>query len=258
MRLALIALLALGPAAFAQRGNLNPIGNNGNILNPGIPLRGPSPVVRGPVVSGPGLAATTIPLTLPSSVSGLNRGFRPGRTGGRRGFAGGGVIIPYAVPAFDGFYGGYGYPSVHNPAPGQYDPIFGGYNPGPAGGGWVTPSDQGYAPAPAAPTVVINQNFQADTVHPQLRDYSNVQLPEPGTVATPPAAAADDQPTVYLIAMRDHTIVPAIAYWVAGDTLNYVTLNGKQNQVSLALVDRDFSLQLNAERQVPFRLPAPR
>jgi hypothetical protein len=116
--------------------------------------------------------------------------------------------------------------------------------------------------APPTPTVVINQNFQTDPVRPQFRDYSNVQLPEPGVTIAPPsspaaqAPPADDQPVVFLIALRDHTILPAVAYWVQGDTVNYITLQGAQNHVSLALIDRDFSRQLNAERKVPFRLPA--
>lgn len=165
---------------------------------------------------------------------------------------------------FDGFYGG-AYPSVHNPAPGTYDPIFGGYNPGP---GYAEPSLA--QPAPAAPAVIINQNFQTDTVHPQFRDYSNVPLPPPGAVVAPPAAAAsqpasppttqgtlaDDQPTIFLIALQDHTIYPVIAYWVKGDTLHYISLESTPNHVSMALVDRDLSRQLNAERQVPFALPA--
>jgi hypothetical protein len=111
--------------------------------------------------------------------------------------------------------------------------------------------------------VVINQNFQTDPVRPQFRDYSNVQLPEPGVTMTPPPVtaqnpSADDQPIMFLIALRDHTILPAVAYWVQGDTLNYITLQGAQNHVSVSLIDRDFSRQLNAERNVPFRLPAAR
>jgi hypothetical protein len=58
--------------------------------------------------------------------------------------------------------------------------------------------------------------------------------------------------------MQDHTIHPVIAYWVQGDTLNYISVDGVPNHVSLALVDRNFSRQLNAERQVPFALPADR
>ena len=56
--------------------------------------------------------------------------------------------------------------------------------------------------------------------------------------------------------MQDHTILPVIAYWVDGDTLNYITVKSAVNHVSLAEVDRDFSKQLNAERNVPFALPA--
>ena len=58
-----------------------------------------------------------------------------------------------------------------------------------------------------------------------------------------------------LIAMQDHSIVAAIGYWVEGDTLNYITQDGNQNRVSMALVDRDFSKQLNDERHVEFKLP---
>jgi uncharacterized protein YbcV (DUF1398 family) len=68
-------------------------------------------------------------------------------------------------------------------------------------------------------------------------------------------AADDDKPTIYLIAFKDHRIVPAIAYWLDGDIVNYVTKEGSQNRVSLSLVDRDFSKQLNDERRVPFKLP---
>ena len=119
-------------------------------------------------------------------------------------------------------------------------------------------------PDPAPPTVIINQNFQTDSVHPQFRDYSNVPLPRARRRrrlrprAPVQGALADDQPTIFLIAMQDHSIRPVIAYWVQGDTLHYVSREGVLDQVSLALVDRDFSKQLNAERNVPFALPAAR
>jgi hypothetical protein len=142
-----------------------------------------------------------------------------------------------------------------------------------AGPGYAGPySAYSGGPAPVPPTVIINQNFQPDSVRPQLRDYSNVPLPEPGAVTVPPGAPAqpafppvattpalaDDQPTIFLIAMQDHTIHPVIAYWVQGDTLNYISLDGAPSHVSLTLVDRNFSKQLNAERKVPFALPAER
>lgn len=253
MRLILVAAVAFVPAAFAQH---NASGSYGNILHPGVPspgaLRAPAPI---PPAAGAG----------PRFGDGRTGS---GRIGGRRSSGGGAVYIPY--PVYGGYGMGYGYdgfyandyPSVHNPAPGTYDPIFGGYNPGP---GYAEPDPRASAPAP--PTVIINQNFQSDSVRPQFRDYSNVPLPQPGAVAAPPTAAApasspgalaDDQPTIFLIAMQDHTIYPVIAYWVQGDTLNYISLEGARNQVSLARVDRGLSKQLNAERSVPFALPAAR
>ena len=83
-----------------------------------------------------------------------------------------------------------------------------------------------------------------------MRDYSNADLPPPG-----PDYQTNDQPTIYLLAMTDHTIIPAIAYWVDGDTLNYITTEGSQNRVSLSLIDREFSRQLNDSRNVEFKLP---
>jgi hypothetical protein len=148
-----------------------------------------------------------------------------------------------------------------------FDGFYASDYPG-AGGNDASPGyAEPFTAEPAPPTVIINQNFQTDRVRPQFRDYSNVQLPQPGAVAAPPAAAApsqspgalaDDQPTIFLIAMQDHSIRPVIAYWVQGDALHYVSVEGVLDQVSLAQVDRDFSRQLNAERNVPFALPAAR
>jgi len=266
MRIILAAALAFAPATFAQH---SPTGSYGNILHPGVPspgaLRAPAPAppaAGGGARSGDGRTGGR----MGDGRMGEGRmgGGRTGdgRMGGRRSNGGGAVYIPYLIYGnygtgygFDGFYAS-DYPSVHNPAPGTYDPIFGGYNPGP---GYAEPYPA--QPAPEPPTVIINQNFQTDSVRPQFRDYSNMQLPQPGAAAAPattPGALADDQPTIFLIAMQDHSIRPVIAYWVQGDMLHYVSIEGVLDQVSLALVDRDFSKQLNAERNVPFALPAAR
>jgi len=165
-------------------------------------------------------------------------------------YGGGGWIAPF--PAYvDPFYTGSVDPAYSDPGPG--DPAFN-------------------QPAPS-PTMIINPNYQPETAHPQIRDYSNVPLPQPGVTITPPEAAGaqptppaatapraadDDQPNIFLIALKDQSVLAAAAYWVQGDTLNYVTLNGEHNHVSLSAVDRDLSKRLNSERQVQFRLPGPR
>jgi hypothetical protein len=121
------------------------------------------------------------------------------------------------------------------------------------GGGYYAPAgDYGYAnPQPVA---VVNPEFQPDSVNPMITDYSNAALPEPAA-NTDENGLRDDQPTIFLIALTDHTVVAAIAYWVDGDTLNWVSRDAKQNHMSVSLVDRDFSKQLNDERHVEFKLP---
>ncbi len=125
--------------------------------------------------------------------------------------------------------------------------------------------DSGFdSSAPQAPpesdrttVVAVNRDFHADGGKAQIIDFSNV--PAASDPATEPdrAAPADDQPTVFLIALTDHTVLASIAYWVDGDTLNWVSRDAKQNHISLSLVDRQFSKQLNEERHVPFTLPPP-
>jgi hypothetical protein len=91
-----------------------------------------------------------------------------------------------------------------------------------------------------------------------VRDYSNVPLPAtpPSNSNTDQTSTAAEQQVIFLVALKDHTIFPAIAYWVEGDTLNYITVQGAKNSVSLDLVDRDFSKQINKERKVEFGLPS--
>src|SRR5665213_244894 len=257
MRTRLLAgLILTAAAAFAQRAggartigaaqvpHLNPIGQGnsmfpgqGNIARPGIANSGIANSGAGRVLVWPG---------------GFGAGNR-GRT----------VYVPYAV-GIDPFYGaGYGYGAPYYP---PYDPGA-SYYPG-----------NGYDASAPTPTVIINQNFQPDTVRPVLRDYSNVLLLPTGAVQTPPSGAGnverldqnppapavgqglrDDQPTIFLVAMKDHTIYPVIAYWVDGAgsnaALNYVTVDSEVKRMPLDQVDRDLSIQLNAQRNLDFRLP---
>ena len=137
------AALAFVPAAFAQH---SPSGSYGNALHPGVPspgaLRPPRP--RWPTTGG-------------GRIGGGRIGNGP--SSGRRYFGGGAVYIPYPVYgagfgmgyALDGFYA-----TDYNSGPGYAGP---------------------YSADAVPPTVIINQNFQTDSVRPQFRDYSNVQLP---------------------------------------------------------------------------------
>jgi hypothetical protein len=189
--------------------------------------------------------------------NGFSRGFsNPGRASHPQ--HGSTVIVPYPV-----YYGGY-YGS------GYYDPAAAGYANG------YAPTDDGSQSGPGLPSVVINQNFVPPSANPQVRDYAGdqpQQTPDQSSglklYQAPPShpyadaaaaqrAASGDQPTIYLIALRDHTIVQALGYWMEGSTLHYVSAEHTLNQLSIDLVDRDLSQRLNDERGLDFRLPPAR
>lgn len=125
-----------------------------------------------------------------------------------------------------------------------FDPFYSGYT----GLGYGEPES---TPPPPSPMVIYNPNYQPETAHPQIRDYSNVKLP--------PAAAPDStQPDAFLIALKDHSVLMASAYWVQDDTLSYITPEGDHKHVGVPAVDRDLSVRLNAERNLRFQLSGPR
>jgi len=171
------------------------------------------------------------------------------------------AIVPYPV-----YYGGYGYGYGYDPSLGNA-PAYGDQAP--------------MVNANGAPSVVINQNFVPPQGNPQVRDYppsdttqdqqqSGMRLyqtppthpyadaPQNASAAPARRTANDDQPTLYLIAFKDHSIVQALGFWMEGSTLHYVSAEHSLNQVSSDLIDRDLSQRLNDERGVEFRLPQPR
>lgn len=76
----------------------------------------------------------------------------------------------------------------------------------------------------------------------------------------PPAPAPGEaRPTsvIYLIAFKDQTIHPASTYWMDGNILHFITPQGAHEQVRLDLVDINFSVELNRQMNLEFRLPQP-
>jgi hypothetical protein len=135
-------------------------------------------------------------------------------------------------------------------------------------------------PPQPTPQVIINQNFTPDVARPVLKDYSDADLPEaspslrvydaptPGRTDEPRPAkrsesrsaepgvvrSAEDKPTIYLIALKDSSVRAALGYWSEDGTLNYVTPQGSINHVSLDMLDRATTDQLNRERGLEFEL----
>jgi hypothetical protein len=198
--------------------------------SPGVVVRSVGPSNFG---SPTGIGNVVYPGTghAPIIHSGVPNGYRsPGTVRPRTG--GAVVYVPYAVGGYS-YYGPPADPGVSMVYPGQ---------------------------GPQSPTVIINQTFVPQTATPVVREYvpdanGGIQLyqPQADTAGANQTAPADNPG--YLVAFKDHTIYAAVAYWVEGETLHYITSGNTHNQVSLDLVDRDLSARLNGERGVDFLLP---
>jgi hypothetical protein len=134
-------------------------------------------------------------------------------------------------------------------------------NPGGVGLQFRAPSS---APAPqsAAPYVMPYAVYGGGDPQPESPQIPEgaVVIPYPYPPQRPPEqtsppvqpcpAAAPEPPPInpvrFFIALKDHWVYVAIAYWVQSGTLHYVTPRGSHNQVSLDLVDRKISKKLNA------------
>lgn len=141
------------------------------------------------------------------------------------------IVVPFPVMGFPG----YGY----------------GYQPEPA---TVVVQQPAPMPQQQPPVVIINQNYKPDTIQPQVRDYTDLPEPALKVYENRKRRADEDKPTIFLIAMRDGTVMQALAFWVEDDTLNYITRDSVQNRISLDRIDRDTSVTLNQERGLEFRL----
>ncbi len=141
------------------------------------------------------------------------------------------------------YYGSYGYYPYNYYDPNTYsDPSY-TYSPGPA----VT-----YAPAQGDPYgQSVASGTYAGPAHPVTRSYD-----EYGQETTPAGGSAANSSPIYLIAQKDGEIQAAGSYWIAGQTLHYVTLDRQEKQVALSSIDRSLTQQLNRERHVSITLPA--
>ncbi len=255
----LSVVLLLSGALFAQN-------RSGFVNNQGIVRSFPSVIYPGGTSALPGVQRTVGSVIYPGggtqiAVPGVpfqqgnvfNRG-NSGFFGGNSGLVGGGrrnnggVVNTYAVPVAVPVpvYPGNGY--------GYDDPS--AYAAGYAGPAAAAP---GMPPAQAPPNVIIIYPQGAAAPPPYGMPPAQPAMVAPAAQAgdgSGPAAETGETPTHYLIALKDHSIYSAVAYWVDGDTLHYFTSGSTHNEVSLSLVDRDLTKRLNDESGLQLSLPA--
>jgi hypothetical protein len=118
-------------------------------------------------------------------------------------------------------------------------------------GGDANPPDMTYPPEEPGPP-------DSSTISPAENNLSN-SLSNSEDTAAPPANPPhanpqDDQRPVTLLQLRDGSMYGLTDYWVEDAELHYKTTYGGQNSVSFDKVDFEKTLQLNADRGVPFIL----
>jgi hypothetical protein len=191
-------------------------------------------------------------------------GFRGGYGGYAGGYRGSRYYGNYGYRGY-GYRGGY-YPWVYSSfAYSSYWPGFYGY-------GYYPYYSYPYYSYPYSYSYPYAYSSPASYSYPASQPSSNVVVVYPRESATPalhsydeygqevrrapePANVSDASP-LYLFAFADHEIRAAIAYWVNGSTLHYVTLEHTEKQVPLASVDRPLTARLNRDRRVALPLPS--
>ncbi|MEO5923917.1 MAG: hypothetical protein ABIR70_08835 [Bryobacteraceae bacterium] len=224
MRIAIFALVLASPALFAQQRNVTSPTGFGRILFPG----GTPPAGANAGSNGTPFGRIIYPGTGAPAVVSAPNGISPTPTpNAPHPGHGGAGLIPYPVYLPAGNYLQYTPPQA------------------PLASNYVSSSQ-----VPDAPVVIVNQYFRPD-------GQPDEQTQAPVPVRETPRVTAENQDTdiIFLIAMKDHMIYAAKAYWVEDRTLNYITVQGSQNSASLDLVDRELSQRLNRNRSVAFGLP---
>jgi hypothetical protein len=119
-----------------------------------------------------------------------------------------------------------------------------------------SPSLAVLAPPPqqAPQPIIINQYFGPES-KPSVEDVESSSVQSYAAPSSPRPAPAEDQ-ALFFVALHDSSVYTAVAYWVEDGTLNYVTPQGRHNQVSLALVDRETTGKLNQGSKYELHLPA--
>ena len=133
-------------------------------------------------------------------------------------------------------------------------PGFGGYpvfypTSGPLGTAYDQPAyDQPVGPPDQPANPPLNQNFgpQPGEERPTIQSFTAPSAPRP--------EPSEDQP-LFFIGLTDNSVYTAVAYWVEGGTLNYITPQGRHNQVSLPLIDRETTARLNRGSKFQLHLP---
>jgi hypothetical protein len=125
----------------------------------------------------------------------------------------------------------------------------------------LSPPYQAQPPDPIAPTPYAGSPLRIYLDPQPAPSQSTAQrsggegCPLPDIRNSPTVDEVPDR-VEFFIALKDHSVRTAVAYWVQNETVHYITPRGSHNLVSISLVDQTLSARLNSGNLVQFVLPA--
>jgi hypothetical protein len=146
-------------------------------------------------------------------------------------------------------------PGARRPVPprsGYGIPFYGGWVPYP-----FPDYDYGYAPYTPAPSVVVIEPPPAYVQSAVATEPPRSEIHEYKNLPAGPSAPAEGEPQAFAIALRNSTVLFAIAVTAQGDTLHYVDPDGRHGAIPLGSIDRGVTRRLNRERGLDLQLPPP-
>jgi hypothetical protein len=135
-----------------------------------------------------------------------------------------------------------------------FDPFFSGWFSGllpngPAFGGTA------WFGGGTAPDSTVQSSAEPNPAHPPTNSDATNETPNSSGNTTPSPNGMKAEQPITLLQLRDGSMYGLTDYWVKDGELHYTTTYGGQNSLPFERIDFEKTVQLNADRGVPFVLP---
>jgi hypothetical protein len=135
-----------------------------------------------------------------------------------------------------------------------FDPFFFGWFSGPLSYG---PASGGTAwfEGGTVPDLTVQPPAEPYLADPPINSDATNEIPNFNGTTTPLQNGMKPERPVTLLQLRDESMYGLTDYWVKDGELHYTTTYGGQNSLPFERIDFEKTVQLNADRGVPFVLP---
>lgn len=135
-----------------------------------------------------------------------------------------------------------------------FDPLFSGWfsgplHYGPAFGGTT------WFEGGTAPDSTVESPAEPNPAYPPTNSDATTETPNSGGSTTPSPNGMKAERPITLLQLRNGSMYGLTDYWAKDGELHYTTTYGGQNSLPFERIDFEKTVQLNADRGVPFVLP---